>query len=163
MKLFNNPKKTVIFVVSLLVLAFAYRGCHAGEAHVELGPTFTGEFNGGIGLMYTERFGRFDLGIMLIGEQKFEGKTVPNNGGVNLNFVMHRPDHFWPFLPDEIHVGPSAWIDPDDDLVTGHLGYNLGVRWNIGKRFHIGIRHWSNAGTKGRNRGQDLLVFGLQL
>lgn len=159
--LFDNPRRVVFAVVAVLVLAFTYRACSASEAYLELGPAFTGEFNGGLGLVYTERLGdRFDLGLHLVSDQQWDGKSAGNNGGVTASIVFARPADFWRALPSEVHIGASAWIATDENLIGCHLGYNLGLRWRLSDRFHVGWRHWSNAGTCEVNRGQDLLVFG---
>ena len=75
---FNNPKPVIVAIVALLVLFVSYKSC-AGE--MEIGATFTGEFNGGVGLLYSARAldDRVDFGIHIIGEQSWDGNTVANN------------------------------------------------------------------------------------
>lgn len=160
-RILDNPKPVVYAIVLFLVLAFSYRACSADDGYLEIGPTFTGGFNGGVGLMYSERVSpHWDFGLHLIGEQTWNGAVTGNNGGLTVSYVFKRPDSFFRFLPDEMHLGPAVWIETDDRLIGCQLGYNLGIRYRLGSRFHLGIRHWSNAGVCKPNRGQDLLVLG---
>lgn len=159
MKLFNNPPKAIIAIVAVLALFFAYKGCEATE--LELGPTFTGEFNGGYGLVLTERFldNKLDFGVALIGEQEWEDVRVENNGNVFVSFVATKPEHWWNVLPTEVHAGATHWIKAQAPINGCKQGYLLGLKWRIND-WSIGVRHWSNAGTCKPNRGQDLLTFG---
>ena len=166
MKVFQRIKPVLILVVCFLLLFFAYRSANA-EGFVEVGPTFTGEFNGGMGITYTERlYGRFDVGVMWISDQDFSGRNTPTNAGVMGKFVAERPDSFWKILPDELHLGAAYWVDTDDRVIGCHLGFALHIRYYITDSLHTGISHWSNGGSctdqdgESINRGQDLLVFG---
>lgn len=158
MKLFNNPKKVVIVLVVFVLLFMSYK---AFAAEVEIGPTFTGEFNGGMALNYMERFGPVDIGMTLVSDQTWEdGKySVGNNGNVWLAFIAERPENWWVVLPSEMSIGPAVWIKEYPPIAGCRMGYTLGLKWRFGQ-FSIGARHWSNAGICEANRGQDLLTFG---
>lgn len=158
-KLLNNPKP-VVFVVLVIIALFATYKAKATE--MEVGPTFTGQFNGGVGLLITERVldNKLDLGIALIGDQEWNGQTTANNGNVFLAYVAEKPSSWVKLFPSEVSIGAAYWIKTDDRLVGSQLGYNLGLKWRLTEQASVGIRHWSNAGTVKPNRGQDLLTFG---
>lgn len=156
MRLFNNPKPAVFLIVLFLLLFFAYQ---AWAAEVEVGPTYTGGFNGGVGLTFSERFSAIDVGVSLISDQQWDGVSVSNNGNVWAAYVARRPATWWPILPSELSLGPSVWIKTQDPIAGCVLGYMLSLKYRIGQG-SIGVRHWSNAGTCKPNRGQDLLTFG---
>ena len=156
---FDNPK-TIVFVLLGIILLFSAYKAYATE--IEVGPAYTGEFNGGIGLTLSERIldGKIDIGIALIGEQEWNDKVTSNNGNVFAVFVASKPETWWKIAPSEISIGAAYWVNTDDRLIGSELGYMLGIKYRFGEHFSIGIRHWSNAGIKRPNRGQDLLAFG---
>ena len=170
LKLFDNPKPVVFAIMAVVGMFLLYKcsDAHAGE--IEFGPTFTGEFNGGVHISYSERVrvdgAAIDLGLTLIGEQDFKGETIGNNGNVWVSFVAEKPDGWWGILPGEISIGAAYWINKDSRLIGDELGYQLGVRWLLPEDWPrwapdaIGVRHWSNAGTAKPNRGQDVLALG---
>lgn len=162
MRLFNNPKGVVFAILAVLGLFFLYAVYNkADAAEAELGPTFTGEFNGGLGLSYMERVHpKIDVGVTLISDQDWNDRVTHNNGNVWAAFVQERPDGWTRWLPSEMSIGAAAWINTDDRLIGCHLGYQLGVKYRFTKALSVGIRHWSNAGTCKPNRGQDVLTFG---
>lgn len=170
MKVFERLKPVVFLVVGFLLLFFFYKNASAEEtSFVEIGPTFTGEFNGGLGLVYTERlYGRFDVGAMWISDQDFSGRSTPTNAGIMGKFVAERPDSFWKILPHELHLGAAYWVDTDDRVIGCNLGFALHVRYYLTDKLHAGISHWSNGGSctdedgESINRGQDLLVIGFR-
>lgn len=156
--LLDNPKPAVFLILIFVLGFFTLRGCEAeaSEGRVELGPTYTGEFNGGFGLIYTERFkGKWDIGIALLGEQKWDGITTGNNGNVFGQRIVKSPKERF-----EMGIGAAYWINTDRNLIGCHLGFTLSARWNITDRIPLTLRHWSNAGTCRPNRGQDLLTIG---
>jgi len=159
MKLFNNPKPVVFAIIAILLLFFAYK---AKATEVEVGPTFTGQFNGGVGITLMERMldNNIDVGVALIGDQEWNGRTTANNGNVFAAFVASKPETWHWAFPTEVTIGAAYWIKTDDRLIGSELGYQLGLKWRFNEHASIGIRHWSNAGTVKPNRGQDLLTFG---
>lgn len=157
MKLFNNPKKAVIAIVIVLALFVAYK---AKATEMEVGPTYTSQFNGGVALSVIERFGPVDLGVTLVGEQEWENVKVKNNGLVWAGYVAERPKNWVKILPSEVAVGAGYWFQEDRPPITScHSTFMLGLKWRV-KDFSVGIRHWSNAGVCDKNRGQDVLTFG---
>lgn len=156
---FNNPSKAIVGILLVIGLFVAYESCSATE--LEVGPTFTGEFNGGLGLVLMERVHpNIDVGIALISDQEWDGVQAANNGNAFAAFVAERPDGFWRALPDEMHIGASMWIKDNPPINGCRQGYLLGLKYRLGDNFSVGVRHWSNAGTCKPNRGQDLLTFG---
>lgn len=154
--LLDNPKTATLIVLTVISLFFLFISfsADASETRLELGPTYTSEFNGGAGLIYTERFkGKWDIGIALIGEQDWKGQTTGNNGNVfGQRIVKYRKI--------ELGLGAAYWITTDDRIIGCNLGFTMMTRWNITDRLSATIRHWSNAGTCKPNRGQDLLTIG---
>jgi hypothetical protein len=159
MKLFNNPKKAVALIMLVILLFAAYK---SEATEMELGATYTGEFNGGYGITIIERVfdGKMDIGVALISDQQWENVSVSNNGNFFLSYVATRPENWWIVLPTEVHIGASHWIKTQSPINGCHLGYLLGLKWRVTDHASIGIRHWSNAGTCRPNRGQDILTFG---
>ena len=161
-KLFDNPKKAVYLILGFLALFFSYLffAPEADGAELELGPTYTGEFNGGFGLVFSERFAdKYDIGVSLISEQSWEAVNIGNNGNVWAAYVAKKPENWWGILPSEFAVGPNVWIKNQSPINGCNLGYMLNMKWRI-HNFSVGVRHWSNAGACSPNRGQDLLTFG---
>lgn len=161
-KLLNNPKKAVYLILAFvaLFLSYLFFAPEAEGAEFEVGPTYTGEFNGGFGIIFSERFAdKYDVGITLISEQSWEQVNIGNNGNVWAAYVAKRPESFWKVLPSEFALGPSVWIKNQSPINGCTLGYMLNLKWRI-KNFSVGVRHWSNAGSCRPNRGQDLLTFG---
>lgn len=160
MKLFNNPKKAVYVIVAILVLFLAYK---ANASEVEFGPTYTGEFNGGAGLIFTERFGdKIDLGIALFSDQEWDEGTdrVNNNGMVFGSFIAPKPESWWTVLPSEVQVGAGMWFKEQNPINGCYATFHMGLKWYLGDRATVNIRHWSNGGVCKGNRGQDILTFG---
>lgn len=158
-KLFDNPKKAVVLIILVILTFAAYKQASATE--MEVGPTYTSQFNGGIGLSIIERFGPVDLGVSLIGKQEWENVEVENNGVAWAAFVAERPEHWWTKLPAEVHIGTGLWFQKDRSPITScHATFLLGLKWRLGDHASVGIRHWSNAGVCDKNRGQDVLTFG---
>ena len=155
--LFDNKTPLVIAIVVVIVIFSLYNCRSAVATELEIGATYTGEFNGGIGIAITERVfnGKIDLGIALMGEQEFNGEVTGNNGNVFFAFVAKKPQSWWAVLPSEVSIGAAGWIKTDDRLIGSQLGYMLGLKWRFTKHIGIGIRHWSNAGIVRPNRGQD--------
>jgi len=160
--IFNNPKKTVYILLAFaaLLLSYLYFMPEAEAVEVEIGPTFTGEFNGGFGVTFSERFaGKYDLGLSLISDQSWEAVQVGNNGNFWAAYVVQRPEKFWKVLPSELALGANYWIKTQSPINGCHVGYILGLKYRFDD-FSVGWRHWSNAGSCRPNRGQDLLTFG---
>lgn len=160
--IFNNPKKTVYGILAFLalVVSYLYFSSEAHGAEMELGPTYTGEFNGGYALIFTERFSkRYELGLSVISDQSWDDVEVGNNGNFWAAYVITRPENFWPVLPSEILLGANYWIKTESPITGCHVGYILGAKYRFSD-FSVGWRHWSNAGSCKPNTGQDLLTFG---
>ena len=160
-KLFNNPKKVVVLIVAFILLFLSYLYFNDAEAaEAELGPTYTGEFNGGMALSIVDRFADdWDAGLTLFSDQSYENVNLTNNANVWIQYIAHRPERFWTWLPDEIGVGPAFWYKHESPISSCHPGFALSLKKRWGD-FSIAIRHWSNAGICTKNRGQDLLSFG---
>lgn len=182
MKLFNNPKKEVWFIVAFLALFFGLMAYNArAESRLEFGTTYTstfvgeleressrlefaagytGEFNGGVGMVFTERFkGKYDIGLALIGEQEWETKwgpvSVEPNGNVFAQRIVKTPAGRF-----EAGLGAGYWIKAPTRITGCNLAFTMSLRWNITQRIPLTVRHWSNAGSCPPNRGQDLLSIG---
>jgi len=161
MKLPFNNRKGVIVAILCLILLFISYGVFATE--VEVGPTFAGEFNDGMGLVLTERVadGKIDLGMAIIGEQNYakENLILENNGNFFAVFCQTKPKSWFVLFPADVCIGGAYWIHTSR-FIGDELGFHLALKWRIGEHASINLRHWSNAGTVKPNRGQDLLTFG---
>lgn len=159
-KLFNNPKPAIAAIILIILLFAAYKQGNATE--MELGATYTGEFNGGFALTINERIfnDKIDVGVTLFSEQNWKDVHVGNNGAFWAAFVAQKPEQWWKVLPSEVSIGASSWIKTQSPINGCLLGYTLGLKWRFGDHASVGIRHWSNAGTCPPNRGQDLLNIG---
>ncbi len=158
-KLFNNPKKAVVAIILIILMFAAYK--QAGATEIEVGATYTGEFNGGGALTLSERVfnDKLDVGVAIISPQSWEEVKVGNNGNFWFAFVAERPSHWVKVLPSEVHIGGGYWFKTQSPINGCKETFLLGVKWRV-KRFSVGVRHWSNAGICSPNRGQDLLTFG---
>jgi hypothetical protein len=156
MNIFKKAKPGVYLVLAFVIAFVMMRSCEAeaAEGTIELGPTYTSEFNGGAGLVYTERLGKhWDVGLMLMSPQQWEQvPTVDTNGGVMVQRIVT-------YKKLEMGLGAAGWINTSR-LVGCHVGFALSIRYNFSPRVPLTIRHWSNAGSCERNRGQDLLTIG---
>jgi hypothetical protein len=157
-KLFNNPGKAIVAILLVITLFVAYK---AKATEIELGPTYTGEFNGGAALTLSERFAdKIDVGVAIISAQSWERVNIGNNGNFWFAYVAERPDTWWKPLPSEVHIGGAYWFKTQSPINGCKESYLLGLKWRFGDHASVGIRHWSNAGICSPNRGQDLLTFG---
>jgi len=159
MKIFNNPKKAVIGILLVISLFVGYK-CSATE--LEVGPTYTSGFNGGVGLTLSERVfnDKLDVGVALIGPQSWEQVDIGNNGNFWFAYVAEKPDAWIVGLPDEVHIGGGYWFKTQSPINGCRQTFLLGLKWRLTEHASVGIRHWSNAGICEINRGQDLLTFG---
>ena len=162
-KIFNNPKKAVYFIVAFLLLFIAYNAFSAAEAgELHLGPTYTGEFNGGASLAFSERLGdKFDVGVMLVSAQTWDEGTdkVGNNGMLYGQYIVKRPENWVPVLPSEMGLGMNYWVRANPPINGCELGFNMSLKYRFGEHFGVGWWHSSNAGTCRPNRGQDILFL----
>lgn len=55
-----------------------------------------------------------------------------------------------------------AWVSVDNHVLSGHGQFLTGLAYDFG-RARVGLRHMSNAGTNGRNRGETFAVVELEL
>jgi hypothetical protein len=55
-----------------------------------------------------------------------------------------------------------AWVSVDNDVLSGHAQILTGVGVDLG-RVRVGVRHISNAGTEGRNRGETFALVEVAL
>lgn len=157
MKLFNNPKPVVIGIVVVILLFVGYK---ANATEMEIGPTFSGEFNGGYALSIVERFAdKIDVGVTLVGEQDFKGDVIENNGRVFVAFVAQRPENWFKILPSEVAIGATHWVETNR-FIGCQQGYTLRLKWRLTAYASVGVDHSSNAGICKPNRGQDILTFG---
>lgn len=163
-KLFDNPKKAVYFIVAFVLLWMGYAFLSDAEAgEVELGPTYTGEFNKGAAIAVSERLaGHWDVGFGLVSAQTWDEGTdsVGNNGHVWASYVVKRPEKFWKVFPSELGIGPNVWFKDNPPINGCQFGYMLNLKYRFGDRVSVGWRHMSNAGTCRPNRGQDMLMIG---
>ena len=157
MKIFNNPTKAVILILLVILMFLSYK---AKATEVEFGATYSSEFNGGYALSLMERFGdNIDVGITLVGEQKYNDQIVENNGAIWLAFIAKRPENWYAVFPSEVTIGAAHWVETNR-FIGCQQGYTLGLKWFVWRDASIGIRHFSNAGICKPNRGQDILTFG---
>lgn len=54
--------------------------------------------------------------------------------------------------------GGLAWVNVDNDILSGHGQFITGTGRDFGP-MSVSLRHLSNASTKGRNRGETLLML----
>ena len=74
---------------------------------------------------------------------------------------MKKPDRFWNWVPNELHLGANYWIKTQSPINGCNVGYVLGLRKSLPwDDWYVNWRHFSNGGTCKPNRGQDLLTIG---
>lgn len=54
-----------------------------------------------------------------------------------------------------------AWVTYDDEVLSGRFQFHTGLGAEVGG-WSLSLRHLSNAGTSGRNRGETLLLLALR-
>lgn len=54
-----------------------------------------------------------------------------------------------------------AWVSDDDEVLSGRFQFQTGLGVDIGG-WSMSLRHLSNAGTSGRNRGETFLLVSLR-
>lgn len=154
--MFNNKPGAVVLIL-LFVAAYLWsRNAEAEEltGAFELGATITSaEFNGGYGLVYTERVADvWDIGLQLMSDQQFEDKDIGNNGGFMVQRIVERGK--W-----EMGLGGSYWIETSN-VIGCHTAFAMNIKYKFSRNWHASWRHWSNAGICEHNKGQDLLTIG---
>ena len=146
MKLFDNPKPVVYAILAFLILFFSIRSCEAST--VELGPTLLN----GVGLVYSESIGHYDVGVMLISDQSWDGIEEGNNGGVFAERMVRKGKF-------SMGLGAAGWV-ATSRIVGSNLTFHMSIHYDINDSWRVNYRHWSNAGITDHNRGQDLLTIG---
>lgn len=145
--LLNNPKPVVYAILLFLLGFFSIRSCEASQ--VELGPSLLK----GYGLVYSESLGEFDIGVMLISDQEWDGtQTAGNNGGVFGERLVR-------FNKFSMGIGAAYWVTTSK-VIGSNLTFHLSMHYDLNDKWRVNYRHWSNAGTTNNNRGQDLLTLG---
>jgi hypothetical protein len=94
--------------------------------------------------------------IGFIGEREREGafERVPEAGFVALGRRVA-----WRRLSASASL---AWVSVDNDVLSGHAQILTGVGVDFG-RVRVGLRHISNGGTEGRNRGETFALVEVAL
>lgn len=55
-------------------------------------------------------------------------------------------------------VSGLAWVTRDDEVLSGRFQFQNGLGVELAGRWSLSLRHLSNAGTSGRNRGETFLL-----
>jgi hypothetical protein len=93
----------------------------------------------------------WELLVGYIGRRHVSGAdSVPNAffGALSKRFTARR----W-FISSGI-----AYVSVDNDVLSGRFQFLTGAG-RAGKRWSLSLRHLSNAGTNGRNRGETFLLL----
>ena len=157
-----------IYLIVLFLFALFYLFAREAKADVqlELGPTnLSGDWAEGGGLLLSERFGRYDLGIGYISEQRVNvtcGPHLPKTSrcdfDIRENIFIHA-QRIVKYKKCEMGIGPT-WFQNTSRVFGKQLNFGLMIGCNISDQAFVRIRHWSNAGSASPNLGQDLLTIG---
>lgn len=152
-------KPWMMVALFILILLFGFWKESKADVQVELGPTFlSGEFSDGAALVLNEDWGKWRIGMGVIGPQE-----VTDRSGTTYDV---RTNLF-------VHGQRIVAITDNLDFSLG-VGYmNALTRWNgtkfvasmsveysLNDHWSINYRHFSNAGSASPNMGQDIFLVG---
>jgi hypothetical protein len=160
MSLMRNPKKTVITVAIVVLLALLAYGtsCHgeevvfSGGTAVARGQTEAIDLSWRLPSKVTDAY--LQTSLTLVGDSEYQGYQA-NQAAVQVLYV----DGFGP-----VDIGIGVALLQNVDRYNGshgnfalQLGYNFRL---FDVDLYVQYRHWSNAGTVKPNLGRDLLFIG---
>lgn len=157
MPLLNNPPKVVKILVVLgviFVIALFVSTCHGAEFDLGGGATYIrGQAPvAAATVVWPKQIGDIDVyaGAYLIGDYDLDGQHYAGQIIARAGVTPH-------IGPFGISLG-LAYIQHEDAINSGNLNFNLGLSYNIGKNWQLGLGHVSNAGTHMPNLGRDLIT-----
>jgi hypothetical protein len=154
-------------IVVLFVLALFYLFAREVKADVsvELGKTNISGSWAGEALLIHERFGKYDVGMGLIGRQEFDascGYNIPRypkcQFDVRPNMFIHA-QRIVPYKKCFMGIGP-AWFQNTSRISNRLFQWSLMIGCSVSDKISVRIRHFSNAGSGSPNLGQDMITIG---
>ena len=148
-----------------LLLTFMVSTAQA-ELSVEIGPTFLSDSRAkGFMLLGQERFGKYDIGLGYVSQQKFNhpcgpefARTVRCDFELNENIFFNAQRIFstgnW-----EFGLGVGAFQNTNRALGR-NFTFSTSGRYTLSSGLFISFRHFSNAGSGTPNLGQDAINIG---
>lgn len=153
-----QPWVLVVVFVSLLLWGLSKE---ADAAEIEIGPTFlSGELSKGGQVVLSERFGRYSIGVGLTSDQTCQCRFDTTAVRTNTFIQAQRNVQVWRKV--SMGLGVSYWNN-QSRVFGKNMNFALNLRYDVGERFFINLRHYSNAGSGVPNLGQDAILFGWRL
>lgn len=163
----RNFEKIVkpVFIISafLLLLLWGLNQEARAETSVELGGTMlSGQYGQGTALILSETWkDKYSIGFGYITKQEVtdrSGTTYSLRENVFVQGVRHID------ITEKFNLGLGASYFNDTNRALGsQFAFSLLMRYDITDRWNINFRHYSNAGSKRPNMGQDMLTVGYRL
>jgi len=121
----------------------------------------SGQYAKGQSLLLTERWDKYSIGVGYITKQEVtdrSGTTYYPRENVFVHGMRHITIH------DRVELGLGVGYFNDTNRALGsNFQFSLLARYNLGERWTINFRHFSNAGSQRPNMGQDMLTVGYRL
>ncbi len=158
-------KPIYLVLLFLLLIFYLFDREAKAQVQIELGPTNISGDWAGAALMLSERFGKYDVGIGYVSEQRATVTCGPSLPAIPKCAFDIRENIFISaqrivkYKHCEMGIGP-AWFQNTSRVFGKQLNFGLMIGCNISEQAFVRIRHWSNAGSASPNLGQDLLTIG---
>lgn len=150
----------MVLIFILLLLWGLSKEANAGETSVELGPTFlSGELSKSAALVLNETWDdRWRVGLGLIGPQEVVDRSGTKYD-VRSNLFVHGQRLVG--ITENLDFGVGvAYFNAKTRWNGSNFVASLSVEYNMGDRWQLLYRHWSNAGSASPNMGQDVFLVG---
>lgn len=164
-RLFDNPKPARYIILGFVILLVLFLVNEAkADTTIELGaPAISYNFTSANGPIFilSERWEKWNVGFGLVGQQddKYD-RTISNN------IFIHgqRTVRGWGWADDLILGVGLAYFNNTSVDMGSHLNFSLSLEYNKRRKSWLPdyavIRHFSSAGSKSPNAGQDALLIG---
>lgn len=158
-KIESYIKPWMMVLAFLLVILFGFYKEANAEVTVELGPTMlSGELSKGAAAIFNEKFGKYVVGMGIIGPQE-----VTDRSGdlykVRTNLFVHGQRLV--SITDNLDFGLGVgYFNAKTRWNGSNFVASLSIEYELTDHWSVKFRHWSNAGSASPNMGQDLFTVG---
>lgn len=155
-------KPLYIIIAFLMLLALGLSREASAETGVEVAGGFlSGSFSRGGALYLNERFHKkYSVAMGYISEQWVTPRKEPRTY-VRPNLCFQAMRHVGVTENFELGLGP-AYCTATNRALGSNVSAALEMRYYLGARGYAFLRHYSNAGSKPPNMGQDIIGLGFR-